>query len=116
MLNLTKTYANVYNQKRKLFYGNNITLKCLKGNKVLIELFDNWFLGTRAINNLALGLEYYELDIADISNNLSEILKTIDRFEIAGIRYKKEVGSEKPLLGTKVWRFRIAPTGEIYDS
>lgn len=117
MLDLTKTYAKVFNQKRKLYYDKNITLKCLNVNTVLVELFDNWFLDPKSTNELASGEDYLELVIADIKNELDFKLKVANSFEIQGARYKK-VQLEFPTngVGTKVWRFRVAPTGEQHDS
>lgn len=111
MLDLTKTYAKVYNQKRKLFYGNNVSLKCLSINNVLVELFDNWYLDTRTITNLANGDEELYLEIADVNNNLDLNLSVANTFEVNGLRYRK-LQMEAPIAGTKIWRFRVAPTGE----
>jgi hypothetical protein len=112
-INLSKVRAQLNNVKRKLYYGDTASLKLINVNTIVLELKDNWFLSPSVTSNLAIGAEYWDLYISDISNDLEldKLLKLSTAVDIQGERYKISQYT-RPRGLTRQWNIRLESTGE----
>lgn len=114
VVNLTRVRARINNIKKKIYYDKSIQiLKLYNVNDLVLELENDWFMGTFPVSNLATGAEYFELYIADApdSTDLNEILPSVTTVEIDGERYRI-IQYFRPRIATKQWYLRVETTGE----
>jgi hypothetical protein len=114
VVNLTKVRARINNIKKKIYYEDSVkTLQFYNINDLLLELDNDWFMGTYPVSNLATGAEYFELYIADVPDNinLEEIIRETTTVAMNGERYR--IGQFfRPRIATKQWYLRVETTGE----
>ncbi len=111
---LTDVFARINNIKKYLFFEEGTTLKFIaKGNELLLEVEENFYIQKDSTSNLAIGEEYFEGNICDLDDeiDLEEIIKFTDRVEVGENKYKiSQVFRPRGLI--KRWNLRLTSYGK----
>jgi hypothetical protein len=112
-VNLTKVRGRLNNIKKKIYYEAPPPLKLLNINDVILEMDKDWFMPISVTSNLAVGAEYWDLYIADVTDGapLNEIIPLATVAEIEGEQYRI-LQYTRPRGETKQWYLRLESTGE----
>lgn len=121
ILELTGLFENLNNIKHRLYYDEDVTLKFIRKNDVLLELDRGWFMQTAPTSSIAdksissgVGFEEYfecSVSIEDEDIDLATIIELTTVVEIGEEKYAIKQYA-KPRISTKKWNLRLTTFGK----
>lgn len=121
ILELTSVFENLNSIKHRIYYDDDVTLKFIRKNDVLLELDRGWFMQTAPTSSIAdksinagTGFEeYFECSVSleDEGIDLATIIELTTVVEIGEDKYSIKQYT-KPRISTKKWNLRLTTFGK----
>ena len=111
-LDLTDVRAKLNNVKRGLKFEEDVVANFYNVSTLILALSEDWHMRSLNVRTVA-NEPLYEMSVADVEDemDLNNTLPLVTAVGIDGLKYKI-VQYDQPEGATKVWKMRLAPTGE----